>query len=374
MERFLAVDSGKMATKVATYDAANKRILKAQFRTKISEGNMEDDDLEKGTCVVEIDGVCYKVGNGAMEEAELETTKATEIHRICTLTAIAKYVSSNEVDLVHVAIGLPITEYSDCKKRLAYKDFILPKLERNEKEEKASGRLAYIPSEVITVRYKGNSDALPVEKKFRIASKAVYAESAGVLYSDAVRFSNGTTAVIDIGNLNINGTCWDNFENDKKSNFCCELGGKSLISGLSSFLSTKYGRFNESQTTKMLKGPRENRKLVPSIITDENRNVEEESAKEIKKYLLNYVKDIKQQCAGRQWSIGYMQFAFIGGTTELIREEIREVFGDVYIPEQPEFANVIGFLKLMYTKRTGTGMEIAKRKVEESQTENKGEK
>lgn len=163
---------------------------------------------------------------------------------------------------------------------------------------------------------------------------------------------------LHIGNLNVNGTCWDHFENDKKSNFCCELGGNTLVSGLSSLLSTKYGRFNETQTARLLRGPKENRKLVPIRVTEENKNFEKESEAEIKKYLLSYVKDIKQQCSGRQWSLDYMQLAFIGGTTELIRDEIEEVFGKVFIPEQPEYANVIGFLKLMYTKRTGGSMKV----------------
>ena len=41
-----------------------------------------------------------------------------------------------------------------------------------------------------------------------------------------------------------------------------------------------------------------------------------------------------------------MQLAFIGGTTKLLKEEIKVVFGEnVFIPDDPEYVNAEGFLK-----------------------------
>ena len=56
MERYIAVDSGKFATKVAEYNINTDRIRKFAFRTRIGEGDFRDDALERNTCIVELDG------------------------------------------------------------------------------------------------------------------------------------------------------------------------------------------------------------------------------------------------------------------------------------------------------------------------------
>ncbi len=66
-------------------------------------------------------------GNGAVKEAELNTSKTSEIHKICTLTAIAMCVSKDEVDEVCVAAGIPVKEWENVEKRAEYKAYIFPK-------------------------------------------------------------------------------------------------------------------------------------------------------------------------------------------------------------------------------------------------------
>ena len=350
MERFMAIDSGKYATKHAVYEETSKEVLKHKFRTKISPGTMDDDEIEPGTFIAQIDGVCYKVGNGATQEAELETTKMTEIHRICTLAAIAYYASPNEEDLIHVAVGIPLSDYEDRNKKLEYKKYILPELKYNEKKSNETGKMTYDPSKVIEVTLKLSGDEVPITKRFRIASKMICPESSGVLYLDPTRFKDGTTAVLDIGNLNINGSCWNAFEYDKKSSITDELGGSILISGLSKKLSTEFSRCDTTYTARVLLKPLEERKLVP---IRPNKEIEEKSRRMIHDYLFEHVKAIKRECDSKHWSLDFMQIACIGGTAKLLANELREVFGDqIYIPDSPEYSNVLGFLKLLYAKRT----------------------
>lgn len=79
MERFIAVDSGKFATKVAEYKKNEDIVRTFSVRTKISEGFFCDDAIENNTVVVEINGKVYKVGNGAKGEgANLDTGKNDE--------------------------------------------------------------------------------------------------------------------------------------------------------------------------------------------------------------------------------------------------------------------------------------------------------
>ena len=49
MERYIAVDSGKFATKIAWANNDFDGFQKGQFRTRMSRGNFEDDAIENGT-------------------------------------------------------------------------------------------------------------------------------------------------------------------------------------------------------------------------------------------------------------------------------------------------------------------------------------
>lgn len=330
-KRFLAVDSGKFATKLAIYNPEKKDTKTFKFRTKIGAGSFEDDSLERNTMIVEVNGKTYKIGNGATTQADLETSKQSEIHKICTLTAIAMCVSNDEVDEVNVAIGIPVKEWEVVEKRNAYKAYMLPEGE-------------------IKVVLKPNSDSAPIEKRFKIVSRFAYPESIGALYLDKMEeYAGNTAAVIDIGNLNINCTLWNDFELDKEYSLTDELGGNILIAGLAQELSAELSsRCAENHVAKVLMQPRNERKLVPNRPSPE---VEKKSKEIIDAYLLNHVKQIRRKCDAKHWSLDFMELVFIGGTSQLLKDEIKEVFGnEAYIPENPEYANVIGFLRLLCAK------------------------
>ena len=83
MVRYIAVDSGKFATKFAEYDIKKKCVHKYSIRTRVSDGDFRDDAIEKATVVAEIDGKTYKVGNGARGAGvNLDTDKKSEDHKI----------------------------------------------------------------------------------------------------------------------------------------------------------------------------------------------------------------------------------------------------------------------------------------------------
>lgn len=330
MEIYVAVDSGKYATKVAVYSPVADEVKTFKFKTRFGPGNFEDDALESNTVIVEYEGNTYKIGNGASTEAALETTKASEIHKICTMAAIAMCVSSNEVDEVHAAIGIPVKEWENVEKRLEYKKYILPDGE-------------------VSIKLMAKSDGDIVDKRFKIVSKHVYPESQGALFLKKVApLSNGTVAVMDLGNLNINCTCWNHRELDRQYSLTDELGGNILISGLSQELSAEFSRCDETYVAKVLKQPLEDRYLKPNR---PNPDVESLSKQMINDYLLNHVKMIRRKCDAKHWSLDFMDIVFIGGTSDLLRNEIKEIFGESsYIPKHPEYANVVGFLRVMCAK------------------------
>ena len=344
MERYIAVDSGKFATKIAWANNDFDGFQKGQFRTRMSRGNFEDDAIENGTYVCEIDGVVMKIGNGAAQDADLETSKKSEIHKYCTLLAIALVVSRDEIDDVYCAIGIPVGEYKVVEKRNEYRDYVLP-------------------DGPITVKYKMQKGGIEI-RTFKIIKKFVYPESAGGIYLDIKR-NMDTAAVIDIGNLNINATYFANKEPDFTCSTTSELGGQILISGLAAELSSAFTRCDERVVGKLLKGPLDERYLRP---VNPNPHVEEESRLLINDYLLNHVKKIRRICDSKGWALDYMPVTFIGGTSALLRNEIQSVFGDeAFIPEKPEIANALGFLRRMVAWEKEVLIPIESTSLENSQ-------
>lgn len=328
MVRYIAVDSGKMFTKVAVFSLENttdllkNEVKKFSFKTKFSAGDFADDAIEGGTFICDVGGTVYKLGNGAKNEAPLHTSKKSEIHKICTLAAIAMNTSSKEVDDVYVVIGMPVDEFALMDKRQEYKDYILP-------------------DGTVEVKLKKSSEGEILTKKFNIVGKYVYPESAGALYFDPIRYEGKSVGVIDIGNLNINNTIWDNFDYDSNFSFTDELGGNILLTGLSQELSSRFGRVKENYVLKVLL--QEKRCLIPN---NGNKKVQEESAKVIDQYLIKFVEEIRRKCDAKQWSLDFIPLVFIGGTAGLLAKEIKQVFGEnVVIHENPEYVNVLGFLQ-----------------------------
>lgn len=325
MKRYIAVDSGKSFTKVAVYDEKAEQIRTENIRTKFDEGVFEDTDPGRDTALVEFDGHVYRIGKGATKEADLSTTKKLLIHKLCTLYAIARECSSDQIDDVYCAIGIPVKDYEFPEARNEYRDYILPQ-------------------EEITIRFKRNGDA-PIETRtFRLVGRYVYPEGAGALFAPGVN-GLGTVGVIDIGHLNVNMTIYNEGDADQTMSVTTTKGCNALVSGLAQKLSAAYSFINKQQTAEILGRSGAERCLKP---IKPNPEIEQSSKEMIDKYLFDYVKALREDCLAAQWSVDYTQFVFIGGTVGVIANEIKQVFGEeVIIPPNGAFTNVTGFLMLM---------------------------
>lgn len=335
MKRYVAIDSGKFATKVAEYIPGEKEdqdtVKVFSIRTKASEGDFRDDAIEANTVVVNIDGETYKIGNGARGEgAELDTNKKSDVHRLCTLTALAYLASDNseDPDEFCVAIGLPAKDWSVVSKRIDYKDYILPEGEVN-----------------ISIKKRSTS---PVkEKKFKIAQRYVFPESIGALFMDETinRITPTTiTGVIDLGNLNLNATLWQGVEPVLDKSATAELGGAILIQELSQEVSANIATCDELITANILKS--EDRCLPASANLTEDQI--EESRKLIKRVLLQHAEKVKRVCRARNWSLDVTNIIAIGGTSKDLEEELKQTFGNnIVVLKDSTYCNALGYLRML---------------------------
>lgn len=333
MSIFIAIDCGKFNTKVSAYNSETEKVLQFRQRTKICDGTFDDDMFDKGTYITQVDGGnVYKIGNGARIEADLETSKKTEIHRISTLSSIAVTLGAmgvkDEVVDVYVAIGVPLQIANIPEERISYKNFIFG----NE-------------DEVHTVKLKTTPDGVAKEIKFKVVKKNVYPEGIGVLYRYPEKI-NGPTAIIDIGNLNTNHIYADGFNMIPENCFTDELGGKVLISSLAQLLTSTLGmRCDENLATSLLRQPLEKRFLTPK---NKDKTIIEKSKKTIDDFLMEHVNTIKSKCDAHHYPLEFMNVIAIGGTALFLDHELKTVFGeDTFIPDDPIYANSAGFLRKM---------------------------
>ena len=325
MGKFVSVDSGKYNTKFYGFDSGTGTLTSGKRRTKISEGTFDDDMLEIGTILARVDGgPVYKIGNGARVEAEMITSKKDEIHKVTTLVAIAEMIGESSQD-VDVAIGIPFQTAGIPEQRIEYKDFILPDTEH-------------------TVELKTSSEGQVRKVQFTFGRRLVYPESIGVVY-EFPQHMGDIAGIVDIGSLNTNNTYCAGYMPVQENSFTDEMGGHNMLSGLAGGLSSELNmRVDVNLVIATLRRSLDKRMLYPK---NKDEAIQQKSKEFIDLYLLEHVKNIKRKLDTKQWPTGFMNLCMIGGTVRLLRHEITEVFGDVFIPEKPDMVNASGFLKKM---------------------------
>jgi len=335
MRRFIAVDSGKSQTKVAYLteeflasdmkDTTNA-IAVTSFRTAFeNNATFEDDEPGNGTFIVEFEGNVYKVGKTARQDAALDSTKKTLIHKLCTMLSIARICSAQAVDEVSVSIGIPIDLYSVVKDRNEYRDFIAP-----------------IGEHSVTYR---DLDGTIVTKTFRIVQHFVCPESIGAIFETDYA---GLVGVIDIGHLNVNMTVYSSGDIDANKQKTTTKGINYLVSSLTQQLSSQLQAQIDNRTTITTISRPE--KTLRSV-NRPNPKAEELSHKIIVDGINDYIRDMLEDLKSKNWAIDYMNIVVIGGGAALLKNELKSVLGEgIVIPDNSTFTNAIGFLALMCGK------------------------
>ena len=304
----MAVDCGKDETKVSILGSDGK-IIHDRFKTrmeKVTALNANSMQIE-GVHKVTYDDQTYLIG-AESDDVSFSNSKEELIHKIVTMTAIGLHVDND--DTVNVAIGCPISEYRNDEKRKSYLDYILP-----------SG---------------GNRVEIFIDGKkkfFNIGRRAVFVECAGALYMYPDKYREGLTGIIDIGGLNVNGAFFTHGHLDGERCFTIKCGKNIVINALmQKFEETFDGVFTRRDTEVFLD--------IGKV-----QGYEEESSKIIDKTLNDQLTTIRNTCITNNWNLNTCNLIFIGGTTNLLKDRIKDVFGDkVYIAKDAGFANADGYL------------------------------
>ncbi len=306
----MAVDCGKDETKISIL-GKDGEFIHERFKTRMEKvTNLNNNQFHDETIhTVTYEGKSYLIG-GQDNEVSMSNSKEELIHKIVTLTAIGMHVEND--DIVNVAIGCPISEYRNDEKRKSYRDFILPP-EGNRVEVVIDGKKKY----------------------FTIGKRKVMAECLCTLYLFPEKFRTGLTGIIDIGGLNVNGSFYSNGHIDTDRCFTIKCGKNIVINALKQKFEEEFdGVFTRRDTEVFLD-------------SGSVKRHEEESKKMIDDALNDQLTTILDTCKSNTWNLDTCDLIFIGGTANMLKDRIKEVFGkDAYVAKDAGFANADGYLSL----------------------------
>lgn len=308
MNRTIAIDSGKFATKAVMQKAdGSERFI--SFRTKMQETARMD--VQGKSFIVEFGGKRYLLGEQA-EVISSKTTKAEELHRIAAYTALAQLADSGD-DIV-VVIGCPLSVYENAESKKQYKEYMFPTRQIDIKVNEMT-------------------------KHLNVVSTIVLPESSGVIYLEQELCEKSAVGVIDIGGLNVNCCVYNKTVPVLSTLYTDNLGSNVLMQDLKNALAIKY---NEDIPNWMMEDVLTQGYLTDNMSSDGIRPGSKEFIREFKK---KHINKIIQKCEANGWNLRTTRLIFSGGTSELLKEEIRSVLPGATILAEPAKANVRGFLK-----------------------------
>lgn len=307
MEKIIVVDCGKDETKVVVRntDGSNRKSKMLTRVSPYSELTQINKAAGADLHVVEYQGKKYSVGDPSGKTSD-SNSKMDETHKIMTLTAIAMAVGNG--DSVKVAIGCPLSVYVDKDAREEYLNYILP-----------TGK--------VEISVDGQN------KSFYIAFKVCFAESLGALFMYQDRFEGSITGIVDIGGLNINCAYFNNKKLIVDSCFTDKYGKLHMARRLRSTLNQKFdAQFAEWEIERIM----ENGYV---------ENEEETSAAIIQKEFSKNLDEIEEACKNNGWNMRYCKLIFIGGTSQLLKQQIMDRYKNAFIPDDSGFVNAEGFMR-----------------------------
>ena len=174
-----------------------------------------------------------------------------------------------------------------------------------------------------------------------ILRSIIFPESSGIIYLDRNRYENTSVGIVDIGGLNVNCCVYNKTVPVLSTLFTENLGSNVLTQNLKNALSTQYG---EDIPQWMMDDILRDGYVVDNM---EINGIREGSREFIADFKKKHIHSIIKKCEANGWNLRLTKLVFTGGTSELLREEIKEVIPGATICDEAEKTNVRGFLKAL---------------------------
>lgn len=308
--KYMSVDCGKADTKVCLKNEDGSVTKKLVPTTLAETSGMEDLQRETETGIMEavFEGKAYVIGAPANDMIR-DNSKKNIVHKVLTLSMIAEAVPDG--GYVRAAIGCPLQCYASKADRKEYLDYILP---AGRAEIELNGR----------------------KRRFIIDRRAVFAEAYGPLLLYPERFMNRTVGVVDIGGFNVNACYFLNGRLISDANITNQMGKYKLMSSLVQPLNrlSPTADFHIYEIEEALR--------LGFVI-----NAEERSRKIIEDEKRKHLDGIIESCRKAGWNMDFCDLIFCGGTSPLLQKQIKERFPKAFIPEESNFINAMGYLKML---------------------------
>lgn len=307
--KIITVDPGKFATKAVT-GKTKENSKKVTFRTKtfkLKDG--VDLDVHGRSYKVKFKNETYIIGDQG-EEVNYSVNKATINHKLATYTAITQLLGNGQN--IQLVLGCPTSIYKNKEFKDNYKNYVLD-------------------NKIIDINVNGK------DYTFEIENILVLPEGYGVVFLEPELFKNNRVAVVDLGGLNMNFAIYDNMIPEISTMFTVNLGSNDLETTLINDLNIRYGT---SLTTSDIQH------IIKQGGVKIKGKIDNESVRIIDTTLDQYMIKQIQEAKRNNINLELMDTVFVGGTSLFLTDKIKEYLPHAIIPENPQWANVMGFHKL----------------------------
>lgn len=319
---FIAVDCGKHSVKGFLEYRGKLHIV--YFRTKVQSANDFGGDLQPNSFKVKFEGKEYIIGNMVSEDySDHNLSKESLVHKISLYTAIVELMKKAQLEEqfhnveLHLAINSPINVYKSQRLKNSYKTF----MENN--------------NQPISIRVN--------EKRFVFHLKdiTICFEGTGLVYHATESYQKHTSVVIDIGGLNTTMCIFNGIHPDFDSMIVANLGISSLKAKIGRKLVERYGMSISSFDLEQI--------IQRGYFTHGGKKIEE-SSKIIKELKRNHVDNIINFAKQHGYTFNQDKIFIVGGGSILLCNEFTNLFPEVTIVVNPQFANAKSFLEILKVK------------------------
>lgn len=305
VERIIAVDPGKFAIKSLSDDGKVYSL-----RSKIYALNDNESFEPQGNSVfVTYEGKNYIIGDQGVA-VDQDFSKETILHKVGLMASLTKFIQDG--DSVRLILGCPASVYKDKAAREKYRDFM---------------------TDAGNLKFETNTNKYDVS----IVSTLVLPESSGAPYVYPQYFKDSRVAVVDIGGLNLNFSVYNNLVLELDSMRTVNYGGYMIEDLVKDKFSGRFGvALSQPDYEQVLlnDGLFKNGTIIP------------ESTDLLHELFHQFAADISKVVKSFDYDLSLMKVLFIGGSSQLLKNDITEFIPHALIKNDCAHVNVTGFYKV----------------------------